>query len=686
MSDWHKKPLAIMGHVFDYWLLPQDHDAVVARKRELGFSAEHWLGSSFKTGGESGHDFLFRCRHGFKQDLLAEYLPAAHRQGLKVLVYINVHWFADDFHPEMLRRGPDGKPAVAYGSGALVCPGGPFLDWALAVAEDVGEYDVDGVFLDGPISSLCYCESCQANWQARHGGPLPRAPFTLEQRRQIEDWNADKTADFVRQFRDRLRQKRPGAIVYHNGSTLWMPTWANRRTVRHADMLGIEGGFIGYTPLQPQFLYKTAATGKLLRTLAGGKPGVSFNDHAFKKYDYTPLPRPELDLLYAATIANAANPWFVIYWSNMDSHAAEAARYWNGFINKHADLLAGARQVETIALLWSDSTALAVASAKEQQDSVHDTAEVVGSAAIAKCDHNAAFNGAYALLARSGLPFRVVTEEEMAAGLPGVEVLVAPSASAIAQKAFAGLEEFVRGGGILIADDQFAQFDEIGLPRDADSLAALLGGRLGSSIPSADANLDYIVNRGWVFKKVQDGPVPRPTRAYEFALEGGKAVARFYQPMGGRYDYLPKPGKLPAAAENSFGSGHVFYLPTNLFEHYASFAFEQHRQMVINMLRQYHRPWVQVEGLAGRGEVLWSEKTGKVIIHLLNYNGAIRPFADIQPLRNVTIKLKHIGPNVARALHADKLLHVTHIGDQVHLPELGVAETVVIEIPAERLP
>jgi len=43
---------------------------------------------------------------------------------------------------------------------------------------------------------------------------------------------------------------------------------------------------IGYQPLAGQFLYKTAATGKLLATLAGGKPAVVFNDHAFKGFDY----------------------------------------------------------------------------------------------------------------------------------------------------------------------------------------------------------------------------------------------------------------------------------------------------------------------------------------------------------------------------------------------------------------
>ena len=76
-AEWTAKPFSIMGHVFDHWLLPDDPAEVARFKRQLGFDAEHWLGSDFCAGGDNGRSFLFKTRHGFLRDDLADYLPAA---------------------------------------------------------------------------------------------------------------------------------------------------------------------------------------------------------------------------------------------------------------------------------------------------------------------------------------------------------------------------------------------------------------------------------------------------------------------------------------------------------------------------------------------------------------------------------------------------------------------------------
>ncbi len=684
--EWLAKPFSIMGHTFDWFLLPEDPPGQARYKRALGFDAEHWLGSLFKTGGDDGKSWLFRTRHGFIEDRLGPYLAPAREQGLKVLVYVNVHWFKADVGEEMLARKADGSPVAAYGAGCLTCPAGPFLAYSVALAEDLGEYPVDGVFLDGPIGATCWCEHCRRAYRQRFGEELASGPADLPQRRRMEQYNAEKVARFVEAFRQALRAKQPHAVVYHNGSSLGQLTWANRRTVQRADLLGAEGGFLGYRPMTGQFLYKTSATGKLLAALAGGKPTVIFNDHAFKSFDYWPLPRPELDLLFAATLATGANPWFLLYYHNRDTHAAAAARYWNAFIAEHREELAGTLPAERLAVLWSDTTALAARPGRAVGDSVHH--EAAGEARIsdlAGVDHRAAFNGAYALLARSGLGFRIVTETDLEPALGEIDVLVAPSVVALEESAFAAVERFVQAGGLLLADERFALLDEEGRPRDPARLAGLLGTAPAEPIASAAANIDYIAaSRGRLFKGITPAPLPRPQRAFRVQTAGGKPLAFFHEPFAGRYDHLTPVSRMPALIENAFGRGHAIYMPMDFFEHYEAFNFDDHRLLAINAVARRWVPPVSVAGLGGRGEVMLRRKGGKMLVHLLNYGGAVRPFARITSLRGVRITLRGGKIASARALHLGRGLPVRagRAGWTARLPRLDAAETVVLKLNA----
>jgi hypothetical protein len=684
VAEWTRRPFSIMGHVFDYWRLPDDPAEVARWKRSLGFDAEHWLGSAFKTGGDDGHSWLFRTRHGCLEDQLAAYLPAAHAEGLRVLVYVNAHWYGESFDEGMFARTADGRPVAAYGNGALTCPGGPFLQYSLELAEDLGQYEIDGVFLDGPIGSICWCEACRRQYEQRFGEPMPAGRLTLGQRRRLEQLAAERVGRYVGEFRRVLREARPQAVVYHNAAGLGRLTWANRRAVQNEDLLGIEGGFLGYRPLEGQFLYKTTAAGKLLAALAGGTPTVIFCDHAFKRYDYWPMPAPELELMYAASVATGANPWFLLYRSTAETHAAEVARRWNTFIATHAELLADAESAEPVALLWSDSTALVAESAGQEADSIHAQAEAsTETAYVPKADPLAAFHGAYSLLARSGIPFRVVTEAEVAAGLEGIELLIAPSAAALEEAAFERLVWFVRRGGALVADDEFAVLDEDGAARDPNRLGVLLGAVRGEPIAAAAESIDYIATgKGWLFRGIGTPQVPRPQRAFRVTPAGGRTRAVFHEPLGGRYDRLPPAGKMPAAVEHAVGGGRVLYLPMNLFEHYRAFGFEPHRRMIENAVRRWHKPLVAVGGLAGFGEVVVRRKPGRLFVHLLNYAGVVRPFAALMPLRGVTVTLHGPPPTRVRALHARKLLQSRTLktGHRVRLARLETAETLVFDI------
>ncbi len=68
-----------------------------------------------------------------KRDVVREYVPIAHRHGIKVLAYLNLHWYAYDFaakHPDceqLLADGtPYGRKEPLYGDGTTFCVNSPW--------------------------------------------------------------------------------------------------------------------------------------------------------------------------------------------------------------------------------------------------------------------------------------------------------------------------------------------------------------------------------------------------------------------------------------------------------------------------------------------------------------------------------------------------------------------------------
>jgi len=703
-TEWIETPFSIVDQFFlDDWRLPKDPAEEAKLKRALAFDAEHYLGGIIKTGGFDGRSYTFRTRHGCKEDLLARYLPAAHAQGLRVLVYLNMHWFGLDFPQEMAMRKADGSLAIGYGKGWLSCPNGPFLNYALEVAQDISEYEIDGVFLDGPMFSMCWCEYCREDYRRRYGREIPQGGLSVADRRRMEEWRAGIVGEFVRKFRETLRRKRPDAVVYGNAPTLGQFTFGVRQFAKAGDILGIEGGFLGYSPLTGQFIYKTSATCKFMEALAGGKPTVCFNEHSFKGYDYSVLGRAEIDILHAATLAGGANPWFHMNCIALDTCAGERAKYWNQFIAQNRELLAGTHPVAGVGILWSDATALVTRSAREEEDSVHAQADIATTLdagarkAAAAVDHFMAFKGAYALLARSGIPSLVVTGKDIIDGLkPGaagrkLQVVIAPSVLSLGREEVEALEKFASSGGIVIADDRFAMLDADGRVRDAAGISEFLGAVPEDDIPSAQPNLDYIAHgKGTLFKGMAGTPLPRPTRAFGARLgKSSRAIAYFHEPMNGRYDYLPAVSKSPAIVERKIGDGRIYFMPMNFFEHYMIYGFDDCRLLLINLLRLAYEPEVEVKAPAGLVEILVRGKSGQsenkplqLHVHLLNYAGSVRPFADVAPLSPVEVRIRGKKVRSARALHLGKDLPVRSgsKGTVIRLAKLNSAETIVVEI------
>lgn len=83
-----------------------------------------------------------------------------------------------------------------------------------------------------------------------------------------------------------------------------------------------------------------------------------------------------------------------------------------------------------------------------------------------------------------GKPYRVITDAELAAGLPdGVPILVLPGSERLSDAQLASVTAFVKRGGGLVAQGRIGLFTEIGIPRNAAFFRDLFGADYVTDLP-----------------------------------------------------------------------------------------------------------------------------------------------------------------------------------------------------------
>lgn len=376
---WYQRPVRMMR--LDYLgemdrMSHADLDALARSKRDDWRINCEWVVGTPGTAPGQGYLTAFNTpkfeKHpslgGF--DIIREYLPHARKYGLNVVAYLNMHWFAFDFadqHPGWEQLASDGiaygRKHPLYACGTTLCINSGWRDWAMELIREVMRTGIDGVFLDGPVvyPDCCYCDSCREKFAARYGTDMPAT----------EDWSdpnwanfvqfrSESLAEFLRDSREAVKSVNPDGVAFLNAGTWHANTWRFARCLdfvgEHEDFNGAEEFLHPGSPNPP--LLGWAATAKYLS--AGGKPAVVFNHHGMGTWHYIPLPKAEVQLAIAQTVACGANPWFAIFDYALDHSrdaAVESVKGIQGFLSSHEEYYTAAESFADVALLNSSQTA-----------------------------------------------------------------------------------------------------------------------------------------------------------------------------------------------------------------------------------------------------------------------------------------------------------------------------------------
>lgn len=691
---WEREPLRILDLVtslgrIDY--LPPE--TLAERKAAQLYSAEH-LEIMTLPAGLDDRGFYFRSRYAAREnpDFLARYLPEAHKRGLRVLIYFNVHWYTRRFgeqHPDWRQIREDGRPLDGvYDTGTDFCVNTPWREWVFGVLRDLAAYPIDGIFYDGPVyrPDTCYCRWCRDKFRARYGADLP----SKKERRgpafaRLVEFQAASIAEFLRDSRRILKQLRPEAALYMNGG-LRAANWAtgrlNRVLIAEQDLLGAEGGFI-YGDLTRMPLWKPGLTARLLETQAGGKPRVIFSAAAHKPWTFSLLPAPELRLLYADTIANAASVWMGVTPFEFDQPEMAALTEMNRFVRDHASYLHATRSEARAALVWSDVTANFYAGSEAQ---LIDIDRAPPRSEIGNLE--AEFSGLADALMRSQVPFDVIDDVTLAREpLERYRLIVLPNVACMSEQVARRLRDYVEAGGNLLATFETSLYDETGIRRGEFALADLFGVKGAGKIAGP---------RRWDFMKPVAGDpllegltrelIPSPAFYLPLQAAGARELLRFTKPLAGRYDGIPEPSPDPALLMRPFGRGQAAYFAGDLGASIHNFHIAEHVRLIENVARRLAPPPVLLDNAPSSVEVVLRSQEGgrRWLLHLVNFTGEMtRPIRRIVPLASLRVTLApEAAPKSVRTLVGRQTLALSRdaAGRSVFvIPTLNEYELVVIE-------
>jgi len=693
---WHNLlTIADLGKISVEEVHALDPSRLAEMKRRLGFNTEHiTCGDTY--GGVTGV-FYFRTSIAtdVPRDFIGEYLPEAHKRGIKVLIYYNVHRLHVDFgrkHPEWLQVDSRGRIVdYLYGSGCAPCVNSSWREWSFQGIRDLAKYEIDGIFLDGPIFApgACYCKNCRKLFMDKYGMDLPKfEDWKNPAWRHFIEFRYESIARYLRDAEKALKEVRPEAIIYMNCTGLW-PSWPaardNRRLMPHQDLLGAEGGFI-YSDLRKTPLWKPGMAAKLLETQASGKPTVIFIAGAHKPWDSYLLTPVETKLLYADTVSNGANPWYGIPSHLVGKPGAQGAAEMNRFLVRNSEFFAGTRSLATVAILWSCNTAdfyrasVPVTDFTPQGEKL-EKREKAGN-------FLSSFMGCYEILTRSHIPFDIIDENAVNIDrLSHYEVLFIPNCACLPNETVETIEDYIRNGGKIVASFETSLYNEYGEFIGEFGLSSVLGIKFGTGT-FGPMKIDYMKVKNLetpITKGLSSTLLPCPVFGIDVYPTTAEPLAFYLHKMPARYVRLPPVSDRPAILLNRYGNGKSLFFAGNFFEHYWEYHIPDYRKIIVNALDIMGKRLVSLRNCPSSVEVTLRYQPGKsrLMIHLVNFTAEMtRPIERVVTLKDIDVVLYGFREiKKARALWIGRDLKIDDLDGniRIHLPVLHEYEVIVLE-------
>lgn len=644
--------------------------------KDFGFNVEQL----FHTHAELYNAVYEEDRH---KEMLTKYLAEAKKNGIKIILYLNCHILLpsqNHLREQWSKRNKDGEFIKLYSDVYYSpCMTSTWTDYFLEHIEQLENFDIAGVFFDGPLVHDCYCPSCQKVFKKQSGKEMSDASAA-----EVKDFANRQCIEFAGKIYRKVKEVNKDWISYTN-SNLLHGNWSSaemHELLQYEDIVGTEGGFQFYGKPKDVPLWKCSLAAKMAEAVAKSRPTVIFMAGDHKPWAWYMHTSAETKLCYASILANGSSVWYGIHCSSdmLKTEAGDATREMLEFDKKNNELYTNTKSLAETAVFVSFDTA-------KKYPAVYQLSDFYGasSSTAKECigDYALGLDGAIAMLFYSGITYDIVTELNLNC-LSAYKTIILPNGACLNKAAVDALTDFVKQGGTLIADGESSLYDENLNKNTNFSLSVVFG------VDFADGVLDFDIcdyfrltenNKDLVSDKTMKY-LPAPLKALRVTPhEGTEVIANLCPPLAGCYSGKPERAEHPFITRNSFGKGKAYFIAGTLFEMYYSYGFVHHLEIFRNILNNSNTQLVDLKCDSDAVELTYRKNvhSGKEFIHLVNYTGSMnRPIGKVVPVLGGELVINKPFKS-ATALVSGEKLNISKSGS-ILLPDIQEFEVIELEL------
>lgn len=578
------------------------------------------------------------------KDLVVEYMKNAKANNIDIIVYMNCHILG----PSIADRkdwsviDKNGNYPLSYDTYPACCLNSTWRDYFFECVEKLREFDIIGLFFDGPHYDNCYCPVCQKEFEKLYGKKMTDASDA-----ELNRFAYETTMRFKEDLYRKVKSVNPAWQMYFNEGLMHVRynKESFARQLATNDIIGTEGGFFFYCEPRKTNEWRCAASAKVAEAVANGRPTVIFfagDQKPWSWYLHTPA---ETALCYMSSIGNGASVWYGLHCTpdNYRSETGNMIKKLLAFDEKYDELYQNSVSAADIAVFFSYDTAGQYKSQSEISDLYGDT----GNTNDYPGDYNAV-HGAFGMLSHLNRAYDVVTEFNLQ-DLKRYKVLIAPLLAMVSDETRDAIAEFVANGGTVIADGEFGIYNEKGIRRERGAFAETAG---------FDYTGRYIDHKRFNFCSFQDfyaadnqnNFLPAPEWSAEIVPAEGTEVFGTYSPvLDGRYAARPQKATLPLAIKKSYGKGTFYYIAGGAFEFYYDFTDVTWRNVIGKLIDQHSaNDYVLHNATTGVAMTVRDTQCGSKLVHLTNYTSSTRPIEKSAVLTGLVLE---VPASVTRAVN-----------------------------------
>jgi hypothetical protein len=638
-----------------------------------------------------------------ERDLLAEIIPEAHRQGLRVLARIDPSCAPRELaaeHPDWFARDREGNYFEVSGH-YVTCPNAGYYHGRMVevVQEMVRRYDADGIWNNqGKFAAwdtdACYCPTCQRLFRESSGHAIPeKEDWDSPVWRQFNEWRYRRIAAWVQRMHQAIHEVKADAIfisaiqLAESLETIRPGGWDVDYWLEHQDVVAFECQRRNTAPWWP------GMQAKYLAGIAPDKPRWMTVSYFYPWWRLYAAPEAENRPWVAQQFANGVNSWLHINGGLSPifdrrglapmQEVFQRLGQWEGYFGE-------AKSAAQVALVFSRYT----------QDN-YGRDDPYGR-------YMDSVRGYYAALSEAHIPFDVLSDKFLAADrLAQYRVLVLPNTACLSDAAVAAVRAFAANGGTVVATYDAARHDEQGVERAEAPLAAMLGGRHGARRRKLQSSYGFLAQReDPLLQGLGDTDVvPNDGDLLEFVPGPGSAVPLTLIPPvtahSGATISIPEfsavrgSTDVPVVAHGAHGRGRVVLFANRMDALFYKYGFPDLGRILANAVRLGLGDAEALEVDApDYVDVTLQAQPGRRLVHLINFavgkhvnTGWRHPGRNLVPVQDIRVRLRVSPGEKLRAVRSatDEAVlphHVAGAWAEVTVPRLQDHEIVVFELDA----